>query len=123
MLVSKAATRPGAFFHYFASKNAFGYAIVEEVLASMITAQWVAPLEASQDPLETIGAEFERGIEVLKAQRPILGCPLISGLDPHPRPLNARSQQTSAQNGVARNGHAGLRTIVCISRSQDSPSK
>jgi TetR/AcrR family transcriptional repressor of nem operon len=66
----------GAFFHHFASKGAFGYSLVEEVLAQMIAAQWVAPLAASDDPLETIAAEFERGAAALKAQRPILGCPL-----------------------------------------------
>jgi AcrR family transcriptional regulator len=73
---------------HFPSKKAFGYAIVEEVLAQMITAQWVTPLQASHDPLATISAEFERGIEVLKAQRPILGCPL-NNLAQEMNPLDA----------------------------------
>lgn len=72
----------------FASKNAFGYAIVDEILAQMITAQWVTPLQASRDPLTTISAEFERGIEVLKAQQPILGCPL-NNLAQEMNPLDA----------------------------------
>lgn len=42
----------------------------------MIAAQWVVPLRSAADPLETIALEFERGVEVLRAQRPILGCPL-----------------------------------------------
>lgn len=54
----------------------------------MITAQWVTPLDVSHDPLETISAEFERGIEVLKAQRPILGCPL-NNLAQEMNPLDA----------------------------------
>jgi TetR/AcrR family transcriptional regulator, transcriptional repressor for nem operon len=75
-ILQRAGVTKGAFFHYFASKNAFGYAIIDEVLAQMIMAQWVTPLESSSDPLETISAEFERGIDVLQAQQPILGCPL-----------------------------------------------
>jgi AcrR family transcriptional regulator len=87
-ILQRAQVTKGAFFHYFASKKAFGYAIVEEVLAQMITAQWVTPLQTSHDPLATISAEFERGIEVLKAQRPILGCPL-NNLAQEMNPLDA----------------------------------
>lgn len=87
-ILQRAGVTKGAFFHYFASKNAFGYAIVDEVLAQMITAQWVTPLEASRDPLTTISAEFERGIEVLQAQQPILGCPL-NNLAQEMNPLDA----------------------------------
>jgi AcrR family transcriptional regulator len=87
-ILQRAGVTKGAFFHYFASKNAFGYAIVDEVLAQMITAQWVSPLEASHDPLATISAEFERGIEVLKSQQPILGCPL-NNLAQEMNPLDA----------------------------------
>lgn len=87
-ILQRAGVTKGAFFHYFASKNAFGYAIVDEVLAQMITAQWVTPLEASHDPLATISAEFERGIEVLKSQQPILGCPL-NNLAQEMNPLDA----------------------------------
>jgi len=86
-ILQRAAVTKGAFFHYFASKTEFGYALVDEVLAHMITAQWVTPVHASADPLETISAEFERGIEVLAARRPILGCPLNNGLDSHPQPV------------------------------------
>jgi len=87
-ILQRAGATKGAFFHYFATKKAFGYAIVDEVLAQMITAQWVTPLHGSHDPLETISAEFERGIEALKTQRPILGCPL-NNLAQEMNPLDA----------------------------------
>jgi hypothetical protein len=45
-------------------------------------------LAASHDPLATISAEFERGIEVLAAQQPILGCPL-NNLAQEMNPLDA----------------------------------
>jgi AcrR family transcriptional regulator len=87
-ILQRAGATKGAFFHYFATKKVFGYAIVDEVLAQLITAQWVTPLHGSRDPLETISAEFERGIEALKIQRPILGCPL-NNLAQEMNPLDA----------------------------------
>jgi TetR/AcrR family transcriptional repressor of nem operon len=75
-ILRRAGVTKGAFFHHFPTKTEFGYAIVEEILAGMIAAQWVGPLQSSADPLGTIAVEFERGAEVLSSQRPILGCPL-----------------------------------------------
>lgn len=75
-ILSRAGLTKGAFFHYFSSKAEFGYAVVDEIIADMIAAQWVDPLVRAPDPLETIAFEFERGAAVLRNQRPILGCPL-----------------------------------------------
>jgi TetR/AcrR family transcriptional regulator, transcriptional repressor for nem operon len=75
-ILRRAGVTKGAFFHHFASKTTFGYSVVEEVIAEMIAAQWVHPLLDSDDPLETIAREFERGARALGRQRPILGCPL-----------------------------------------------
>jgi TetR/AcrR family transcriptional repressor of nem operon len=75
-ILDRAGVSKGAFFHHFANKAQFGYTVVDEVIAEMIAAQWVRPLERAPDPLETIATEFERGAAVLRSQRPILGCPL-----------------------------------------------
>jgi TetR/AcrR family transcriptional regulator, transcriptional repressor for nem operon len=75
-ILKQAGVTKGAFFHHFPSKTHFGYCLVDEILAGMIAGQWVGPLQAAADPLETIAAEFERGVEFLSGQRPILGCPL-----------------------------------------------
>lgn len=66
----------GAFFHHFPNKLAFGYALVDEVIAGMIRAQWVQPLAVSGDPLTTIGDAFEGGVRALEAAPLNLGCPL-----------------------------------------------
>src|SRR2546430_11523188 len=66
----------GAFFYYFPTKKDLGYAVVDEVIATMIAAQWEVPLGDSDDPLDTILRSFEAGIRVLQAARPNLGCPL-----------------------------------------------
>ena len=75
-ILSRAGATKGAFFHHFPAKADFGYCIVDELLAAMIAAQWVVPLRTAADPLQVIAAEFERGVEGLSRQRPILGCPL-----------------------------------------------
>jgi AcrR family transcriptional regulator len=87
-ILRRAGVTKGAFFHYFASKTEFGYALVDEVLAQMIAAQWVTSLQDEPDALETIAREFERGIEGLALQRPILGCPL-NNLAQEMNPLDA----------------------------------
>jgi TetR/AcrR family transcriptional regulator, transcriptional repressor for nem operon len=75
-ILNRAGVTKGAFFHHFASKAQFGYAVVDEIIAELITAQWVHPLAGAADPLATIATEFERGAAMLREQQPILGCPL-----------------------------------------------
>src|SRR5262249_25180286 len=57
----------GAFFHHFPNKTEFGYALVDETIATMIRAQWVDTLAVSSNPLTTIGDAFEAGVKVLEA--------------------------------------------------------
>ena len=66
----------GAFFHHFPTKKDLGYAVVDEVVAGMITGQWVTPLTDTDAPLATMAQAFAGGIAVLETERPILGCPL-----------------------------------------------
>ena len=75
-ILKRAEVTKGAFFHHFPSKAEFGYAVIDEVIAGMIAAQWVDPLKATPDVLDTIAIEFERGARILRRHRPILGCPL-----------------------------------------------
>jgi AcrR family transcriptional regulator len=66
----------GALFHQFASKLELGYAVVDEVIAPMSLARWVAPLAAFDDPLAGTLQLVERNI--VRAPQSTLnrGCPL-----------------------------------------------
>jgi TetR/AcrR family transcriptional repressor of nem operon len=75
ILVSAGVTK-GALYYYFKSKQALGYAVVEEVIAPDNYAQWVRPLQSGKDPIDAlIGAV--RGIPVRPADVRG-GCQLIN---------------------------------------------
>ena len=67
----------GALYHHFPTKQALGYAVVEERLTAMIRALWIDPLKEYKDPITglmevTKQAKDEMGeLTLLK-----LGCPL-----------------------------------------------
>jgi TetR/AcrR family transcriptional regulator, transcriptional repressor for nem operon len=75
-IVKKAGLTKGACFHYFPNKLALGYAVVDDVIATMIREQWVTPLQHSKDPLKTITDSFAAGIDALACLPDNLGCPL-----------------------------------------------
>ena len=66
----------GALFNLFRSKKELGYAVVDDVIRGMIHAMWIEPLQGKEQIIEPLLHHFREGIEVLKRQRPILGCPL-----------------------------------------------
>src|SRR5579872_2309975 len=50
----------GALYHHFGSKEALGYAMVEEIIAPDNRGQWLSPLENCKDPIGAlIGAVQE----------------------------------------------------------------
>jgi len=87
-IVARTDLTKGALFNAFPSKLALGYAVVEDVIAGMIRAQWVVPLEGAEDCLEVIAKSFEVGAEELERMPVHHGCPLnnlaqeMSAIDP-----------------------------------------
>ena len=79
------------------------------IIAEMIAAQWVVPLQTTTDVLETIAAEFERGADALAKQRPILGCPL-NNLAQEMSPLDDGFRRRTA--AVFDRWHQSYRTAI-----------
>lgn len=77
-ILIKAGVTKGALYHHFPSKIALGYAVVEEVILPQKLAEWVAPMQTSDDPLPIFRQLLQRAGEELCAdpERILLGCPL-----------------------------------------------
>jgi len=53
ILASTRVTK-GALYHHFKSKEALGYAIVEEIIAPDLRAKWLRPLQGGKDPIDAL---------------------------------------------------------------------
>ncbi len=84
-VLARAGFTKGALYHHFASKEALGHAVVEEIIAAMTREKWLRPLAGAADPLRTLAGI----IEATSVDPPEVegGCPLnnlsqeMSGLD------------------------------------------
>ena len=87
-IVEKTGLTKGAFFHHFPTKEALGYAIVDEILTEMTLARWIRPLDDYENPLEGIVANLKKIIDSSPDESFALGCPLnnliqeMSSVDP-----------------------------------------
>src|ERR1700727_900520 len=84
-ILSKAGVTKGALYYHFDSKEALGYAVVDEVIASNLNRKWVQPLRNAKDPIGVLARIVQS--ESLKKEDVQRGCPLLnlsqemSGLD------------------------------------------
>jgi TetR/AcrR family transcriptional repressor of nem operon len=58
-IIRAAGVTKGALYHHFASKEALGYAIVDEVVTEITLEKWVRPLQNPEDPIGAIIAIIE----------------------------------------------------------------
>ena len=66
----------GALYHYFPTKLALGYAVVDEILAEHIQQHWVQPLLETDDPISSFNKIIvQSGVEITEEDIQC-GCPL-----------------------------------------------
>jgi len=53
-ILAVAGVTKGALYYHFKSKEALGYAVVEEVIAPIVYGQWVRPLQGVKDPIAAL---------------------------------------------------------------------
>jgi AcrR family transcriptional regulator len=101
-IIKKAKVAKGAFFHHFETKEALGYAIVDELIGALIVERWVRPLDDYDDPLDGIVRNFKKIVEQTPDEHLGLGCP-----------LNNLIQEMSPTDKVfAEKLHLALRTWI-----------
>ncbi len=55
-----AGVTKGALYYHFDSKEALGYAVVEEVIAPDVHGKWVRPLQSGKDPIDALIGAVQR---------------------------------------------------------------
>jgi len=93
-ILAKAGVTKGALYYHFDNKEALGYAVVDEVIASKVHHKWVQPLRNAKNPIDVLIRIFQS--ESLKREDVQRGCYLLnlsqemSGLDEGFRRRTAR---------------------------------
>ena len=84
-ILAKAGVTKGALYYHFDNKEALGYAVVDEVMASDLHQKWVQPLRNAKNPIDVLIRIIQS--ESLKREDVQRSCPLLnlsqemSGLD------------------------------------------
>jgi|SRR5580704_8753955 TetR/AcrR family transcriptional repressor of nem operon len=93
-ILAAAGVTKGALYYHFDSKEALGYAVVDEVMASDLHQKWVQPLRNAKNPIDVLVRIVQS--ESLKREDVQRGCPLLnlsqemSGIDEGFRRRTAR---------------------------------
>ncbi len=93
-ILAAAGVTKGALYYHFDNKEALGYAVVDEVIASNLHQKWVQPLRNAKDPIDGLVRIVQS--ESLKKEDVQRGCPLLnlsqemSGIDEGFRKRTAR---------------------------------
>jgi len=59
-ILTSAGVTKGALYYHFKSKEALGYAVVEEVIAPDVRGKWVRPLQRVKDPIDALIGAVQR---------------------------------------------------------------
>jgi TetR/AcrR family transcriptional repressor of nem operon len=74
-IVGEAGVTKGALYHHFASKQALGYAVVDEVLQAGLYQRWLRPIERAADPLDALIGSVRKASQG-KVGPIDIGCPI-----------------------------------------------
>jgi TetR/AcrR family transcriptional regulator, transcriptional repressor for nem operon len=59
-ILAIAGVTKGALYYHFDSKEALGYAVVEEIIASDVHGKWVRPFQSGKDPIDALIGAVQR---------------------------------------------------------------
>src|SRR5260370_20337851 len=93
-VLARAGVTKGALYHHFDNKEALGYAVVDEVIASTVHQKWVQPLRNAKNPIDVLIGIVQS--EPMKREDVKRSCPLLnlsqemSGIDERCRRRTAK---------------------------------
>ena len=73
-ILAAAGVTKGALYYHFDNKDALGYAVVDEVIASNLHQKWVQPLRNAKNPIDVLVRIIQS--ESVKGEEFRRGCPL-----------------------------------------------
>lgn len=73
-ILAAAGVTKGALYYHFDSKEALGYALVEEIIAPDLRAKWLRPLQRGSDPIDALTGIVQG--ESVRPEDVRGGCPL-----------------------------------------------
>ena len=103
VILTAAGVTRGALYHHFENKEALGYAVVDEVIASSTREKWAWPLQNAKNPIDALV-----GIVRSTSFRPEdleCGCPLLN-LSQEMSPLNEGFRKRTAK--IFEDWHAAI---------------
>ncbi len=106
-ILRAAGVTKGAMYHHFASKEALGYAVVDEIIASITREKWLWPLQNAKNPIDAL-----IGIIQSTSLRPAdlrCGCPLNNLAQEMSRPRRGFPKEDSNDIwGLAERNRHGI---------------
>lgn len=73
-ILGKVGVTKGALYHHFDSKEALGYAVVDEVIADITREKWLEPLQQTDKPIDVLIGIIRS--TSMTPHETFLGCPL-----------------------------------------------
>lgn len=73
-ILDKVGVTKGALYHHFDSKEALGYAVVDEAIANLTREKWLEPLQQARDPIAALIGIIRS--TSMTSHETFLGCPL-----------------------------------------------
>jgi len=102
-ILDTAGVTKGALYHHFDSKEALGYAVVDEVILGLIRDKWFRPLQKSENPIDALVGVVQS--TSLRPEHIQCGCPL-NNLAQEMSPLDEGFRKRLAK--IFREWHDGI---------------
>lgn len=102
-VLKKTQLAKGALYHYFPTKLALGYAVLDEVIMAFFQENWSEFLNASHDPLQALKDFFNKKCEDIHSGELTNGCPLT----------NLVQEMSTLDEGFHQRLQVVLMNIVC----------